>query len=153
MFEFAQRVNFNSLEVKCLEFQSPVNLCTLAKSVIHENHHPQTGEAPLSISVTPCPNPKCLDIPFPHELESDHVLIMHEIITLEGEDPRLTKMFSAMRPAKPTYGLGYLKQAKGLIPSCRFGPIPDDCKKPTVMEMHKFFTLMNGCLKSQISSQ
>lgn len=58
-----------------------------------------------------------------------------------------------MRPSRPRYGLGYLEQAKRLIPKSRFGPIPDDCKKPAVMEMHKFFTLMNGCPKSKISSK
>lgn len=79
--------------------------------------------------------------------------MMHKIITLEGEDPRLTEMFSVMRLAKPKYGLGYLEKDKGLIPACRFGPVPDNCKKPTVMEMHKFFTLMSGCLKSEVSSK
>jgi len=49
--------------------------------------------------------------------------MMHEIITLEGEDPRLTEMMSLMRPAKPTYGLGHLEQEKILIPACRFGPV------------------------------
>lgn len=56
-----------------------------------------------------------------------------------------------MRPTKPTFGLGYLEQAKGLIPACRFGPVPYDCKKPTIMQMHKFFTLISGYLKSEIS--
>lgn len=79
--------------------------------------------------------------------------MMHEIITLEVEDPILTEMFSVMRPAKPKYGLGYLEQAKGLISSCRFGLVPNDCKKPEIMEMHKFFTLMNGYLKSEICSR
>lgn len=74
--------------------------------------------------------------------------MMHEIPIMENEDPRLTQMFSVMRPAKPRYGLGYLEKANGLIPDCRFGSVPDDCKKPTIMEMHKLFTLMDGCLKN-----
>lgn len=65
LFEFAQLVNFNSLEVTCLECKAAINLCSLAESFIHENHHPRTGESPPSTSVNPCPNPKCSDIPFP----------------------------------------------------------------------------------------
>lgn len=95
------------MEVKCLECQTA--LYTLAESVIHENHHPRTGESPPSTYVNPCPNPKCSDIPFPHESESEHILMMHEIATLENEDPRLTEIFSLMRPAKPKYGLGFLE--------------------------------------------
>jgi len=149
---FAQIVNLNPLGVTFLECKAVVNLCTLVESVIHENHHPRMGTTHPSTSVNPCLNPRCSDIPFPHEPESDHVLMMHEIITLEGEDPRLAEMFSIMRPTKPTFGSGYLEQAKGLIPACRFCPLPYDCKKPTIMEMHKFFTLMSHCLKSEISS-
>lgn len=78
---------------------------------------------------------------------------MHEITTLEGEDPRLTKMMCLMRPAKPRYGLGQLEQANDLFPACRFDPVPDDCKKPAVMEMHKFFSLMDGCFKFEISEK
>lgn len=79
--------------------------------------------------------------------------MIHEIVTLEGEDRKLTEMICQMRPAKPRYGLGYLEQANSLIPECRFHPVPSDCKKPIVMEMHKFFSLMDGCLKSEISAQ
>lgn len=79
--------------------------------------------------------------------------MMHEIITIEGEDPRMTAIMCSMRPAKPIYGLGCLEQENDLIPDCRFLPIPSNCKQPTVMEMHKFFSLMNGCLKSEISAQ
>jgi len=79
--------------------------------------------------------------------------MMHEIVTIEGEHPRMTEMMFSMRPAKLRYGLGYLEQARGLIPDCRFFPVPSDCKKPAVMEIHKIFSLMDGCLKYEISAQ
>jgi len=79
--------------------------------------------------------------------------MMHELTTLKGEDSRLTEMMCLMRPAKPRYGLGYLEQAQGLITYCRFYPVPSDCKKPTVMEIHKFYSLMDRCLKYEISAQ
>jgi len=58
-----------------------------------------------------------------------------------------------MRPAKPRYGLGHLEQNNGLILECKFRPIPSDCRKPGVMELHRFFSLMDGCLKYEISAQ
>lgn len=140
MYEIAQLVNYCSLEVKRPDCQEHVNRLTLVESEIHINHNPKTGVAPPSTSVNSCPNPMCLDIPFPHEQDPDHVLMMHGIVTLEGEDPRLTEMICQMRPAKPIYGLGYLEQANGLILECRFCPIPSNCKNPAIMEMHKFFS-------------
>lgn len=120
--------------------------------VIHANHHPRIGEAPPSTTVNPCTNPKCSDIPFPHE--SDHVMTMHELSSLETEDPRLTKMYNKMRPMNmPKYGLGYLERMNHLIPESRFRTVPDDCKKLPIPEMHKFFTLMDGCKKYKIDSQ
>lgn len=62
-------------------------------------------------------------------------------------------MFSRMRPPKPRYGLGYLEQMNDLIPPSRLCPALDDCKKPPVPEMHKFFTLMDGYKKYKIDSQ
>jgi len=75
-----------------------------------------------------CPNPKCRDISFPHDI----VLLIHELPFLENEDARLTKMFSIMRlPGMPKYGFGYLEQMDDLIPSCRFqSPLLNDCKNP-----------------------
>lgn len=109
------------------------------------------GIAPPSTSISACLNQKCFDIPFPHEPEpdSDHVLMIH---TVEEEDPRLTQMIYLMKPTKPRYGLGKIEQSE-LIPECRFKQIPSDYKKPAVMEMHKFFALMDGCLKSEISAK
>ena len=153
MIELAQLVNYHPLELKFPECQESINLLTLVESAIHANHNPRPGTAPPSTYVSPCPNPKCSDIPFPHEQDTDHVLMMHEILTLEGEDPKLTEMMCLMRPAKPRYGLGYLEQANCLIPDCRFCPVPADCKKPAVMEMHKFFSLMDGCVKSEINEK
>jgi len=153
LIELAQLVNYHSLEVKCPECQENINLLTLAEFAIHANHNPRSCIAPPSTSVSPCPNPKCSDIPFPHEQDTDHVLMMHEVVTLEGEDPRLTEMMCLMRPAKPKYGPGHLEQENCLIPDCRFRPVPVDCKKPAVMEIHKLYSLMNGCLKSEISAK
>jgi len=65
----------------------------------------------------------------------------------------MIEMMCSMRLAKPRYGLGYLEQAHGLIPDCRFRLVPFDCKKPIVMEIHKFFSLMDRFLKSEISAQ
>jgi len=120
-------------------------LLTLAEQNVHLHHNPRTGIAPPATSISSCPNPKCSDIPFPHEPESDpdHVLMIRSI---EEEDPRLTQMICLMRPAKPRYGLGKLEQSE-LIPECRFKQIPPDCKKPAVMEMHKFFCTYGWMLK------
>lgn len=52
---------------------------------MHENHNPRTGDSPPTTSMNPCPNPKSSDIPFPHEAK--HIMMMHEITTLEKEDP------------------------------------------------------------------
>ena len=91
LFDLAQLVNFASLEVKCPECTNIVNLLSFAEQNIHLHHNPRTGTAPPSTSISSCPNPKCSDIPFPHESEpdTDHVLMMHSI---EEEDPRLTQM-------------------------------------------------------------
>jgi len=62
-------------------------------------------------------------------------------------------MMCLMRPTKLGYGLGHLEQENCLIPDSRFCPVPKDCKKPAVMEMHKFFSLMDGCVKSEISQK
>lgn len=151
LYELAQLVNFSSLEVKCPDCFEVINLLTLAERNIHLHHNPRTGIAPPSTSISSCLNPKCSDIPFPHEPEPDcdHALVIHIV---EEEDPRITEMIYLMRPAKLRYGLGKLEQSE-LIPECRFKEIPYDCKKPVVMEMHKFFALMDGCLKSEISSK
>ena len=95
LFEYAQIVNFQPLSVIFPQCQQQVNLQNLAYMVIHQNHNTRTGEAPPSTSSNPCPNPKCSDIPFPHE--DDHVLMMHLVPTLEEEDPRLTSIFLNMR--------------------------------------------------------
>ena len=60
-------------------------------------------------------------------------MIIHELPSLENEDPRLTEMFNKMRPlGMPRYGLGYLEQLDSLIPNSRFeNPTPPDCKKPS----------------------
>ena len=77
--------------------------------------------------------------------------MMHLVPTLENEDPRLTAIFTNMRPANsPKYGLGYLEEKDRLIPECRFKDLPKDCKRPSVPEIHKFYTLMDGCSKHQI---
>ena len=87
LFEFAQLVNFHPLSVSCPQCQQQVNLSQLAYLVIHKNHNLRTGEAPPSTSVNPCPNPKCSDIPFPHEDEHPHVLMMHLLPSLLKKTP------------------------------------------------------------------
>ena len=81
LFELAQLVNFSSLEVKCPDCTNVINLLTLAEQNVHLHHNPRTGVAPPSTSISSCLNPKCSDIPFPHEPEpdSDHVLMIHTI--------------------------------------------------------------------------
>lgn len=152
MFEFALLVNFNPLQVECPQCHQSVNLKHLAEMVIrHQNHNPRTGDAPPSTSVTPFPNPKYSDIPFPHE--DDHVLMMHLIPSLQDEDPRLTEIFMNMQSPKDKHGLGYYNQKDFLIPECRFKDFPEDVKRPSVPEIQKFYTLMDGCKKHKIPAQ
>ena len=80
--------------------------------------------------------------------------MMHQLPSLENEDPRLTYIFSKMRPPNmPKYGLGYLEQMDYLIPQSRFCSLPEDCKKPSVTEIHKLFTLMNGCKNHKVDTK
>ena len=53
----------------------------------------------------------------------------------------------------PRYGLGYLEQLNELIPESIFGVLPEDYKKPSVTEMQKLFTLMDGCKKHKLGTQ
>ena len=98
------------------------------------------AEAPSTMVKNSCPNPKCSEISFPR----DTVIVIHELPSLENEDPRLTEMFSKMRPpGMPKYGLGYLEHTDDLIPSYWLqDPVPNDFKKPSKREMYKFFTIM-----------
>ena len=78
--------------------------------------------------------------------------MIHELPSLENEDPRLKDMFRKMRPTNmPCYGLGYLEQLDEIIPQSRFDNfVPSNCKKPSKPEMHKFFSVMEGCNKHTI---
>ena len=82
-----------------------VNMSHLAYMIIHENQNPRTGEVPTSTPVSPCPNPKCSDIPFPHE--DDHVLMIHLVPSLQDEDPRLTVIFMNMQSPRDKHGVGF----------------------------------------------
>ena len=87
LFEYSHIVNFSSLQVICPSCNKKINLSSLADSVIHQNHHPRIGVSPPTTYVTPCPNPKCSEIPFPHYI--DHVLMIHKLPSLENEEPHL----------------------------------------------------------------
>ena len=78
--------------------------------------------------------------------------MIHSIPALETDDPRLKEIFSYCRPpGMPKYGLGYIEQANTVIPDCRFNnPLSADIQKPSIPEMHKFFTLIKGCKKWQV---
>ena len=142
LFEFAQIVNFQSLRVDCPQCHQFINLKHLAEMVIrHQNHNPRTGEAPPSTSVTPCPNPKCSDIPFPHK--DEHVLVMHLVPSLQDEDPRLREMLMNMQSPKDKHGIGFYSQKYKLIPECRLKDLPTDIKGPSILEIQKFYTLMD----------
>lgn len=151
LFEFAQIVNFEPVRVECPQCKQCVNLQSLAYAVLHKNHNFRTGQAPPSTSVNPCPNPKCNDIPFPHEDDKPHVMMMHLVPSMEEEDPRIVDLLLSQRPpSTPKYGLGYEERANRLIPACRFKDLPPDVKKPSVPEIHKFITLMDGCSRTLI---
>ena len=92
LFELPQLLHFSTLKVKCHVCQTIVCLQSLAEVVLHKNHSPRTGEALPTTSVNPCPDPKCADISFPHDI----VMMIHELPSLENEDPCLTEMFSKM---------------------------------------------------------
>ena len=115
----------------------------------HAHHNPQTNISPPTLSREPCPHPKCVDISFPHD---DHVLMRHSILALETHDPRLKEIFSFCWPlGMPKYGLGYIEQANTVISDCYFNnPLPPDIQKPSILEMHKLFTLMKGCKKWKV---
>lgn len=72
---------------------------------------------------------------------------MHHISELEIDDPRLREIFSYCRPPRtPRYGLGYIEQIDAIIPSCRFeNSLATGLQKPSVPDMHKFFSLVNVC--------
>ena len=129
LFEYAQIVNFSSLQVIFPSCNQKINLSSLADSVIHQNHHPRIGVSPPTTFVTLCPNPKCCEIHFHHD--TGHVLMIHELPYLENEDPHLKDMFSKMHPLGiPCYGLGYLEQLDEIIPQSRFDNfVPYDYKK------------------------
>lgn len=69
--------------------------------------------------------------------------------------PRPNKMLSRAGADRlhSVYGLGYLEQKDNLIPECRFRDLPEDCKRPSVVEIQKFYTLMDGCPKFRIPAQ
>jgi hypothetical protein len=115
-------------------------------SPIHKNHNPISDYPSASISKESCPHPKCYDttdIDFPHE---SHVLMMHHILELETDDPRLIEIFSYCRPpGTPRYGLGYIEQTYAIIPSCIFeNPLPTGLQKPSVSPM-------NGCPRRRVN--
>ena len=82
-------------------------------------------------------------------------MMIHELHSLENEDPLLKEMFGKMcPPGMPKYVLGYLEQMDNLIPQSRFNNfVPDDCKKPSKPEMYKLFSIMGGCEKYKIDTQ
>jgi hypothetical protein len=122
-------------------------------SPIHKNHNPISDYPPASISKESCPHPKCFDttdIDFPHE---NHVLMVYHILELETDGPRLREMLSYCRPpGTPRYGLGYIEQIDAIISSCKFeNPLPMGLQKPPIPEMHKLFSLMNGCPRRRVN--
>lgn len=96
LLELTQMLQFLYLEVKCPTCKSLVHLQSLADLVTHHNHNPRTGEALHTTSENSSPNPKFVDIPFPH----DTIMMIHEVPSLENEYPRLTEMFSKMHPPR-----------------------------------------------------
>lgn len=153
LFEYVQIVNFLSLQVIFRSCNQKINLISFVDFVIHQNHHPSIEVSPSTTFVTPSPNTKCSQIPFPHDI--DDVSMIHELPYLENEDSHLKDMFSKMRPIGMThYGLGYLEQLDEIIPQSRFDNfVPSNCKKSSKPKMHKFFLVMEGCSKHTIDHQ
>ena len=87
-----------------------------------------------------------MDIKFPHD---NYVLMIPSIPTLEFEDLRLQEMLSRCRTmSSPKYVLGYVEQARIVIPNNRFNNhMPSYIRNPSITEMHKLFTLMKGFKK------
>lgn len=94
LFELAEVLHFQDLEVRCSAFQSIVILKTLIDFFIDENKNHRTREAPSDILSNSFPNSKCNDISFHH----DSVMTIHELPPSNNEDPRLIEIFSKMRP-------------------------------------------------------